>query len=62
MKFCGKCGTFNRADVLKTHHFPHCQPKLEIWNSGFLESSELPETNEEDFRMTLRIMGVSEKP
>ena len=62
MKFCGKCGTFNRADVLKLHHFPYCQPKLEVWNSGYLENSELPETNVEDFRMMLRIMGVSEKP
>jgi len=35
---------------------------LEIWNTGFLENSEYPEINVEDFKMTLRIMGCSEKP
>ena len=60
-KMCCKCGTLGRFDNLKGKHFPKCQPNLEKWESGYLLDGQLPERNHEDFRMMLKLMGVSEK-
>jgi hypothetical protein len=47
---------------MKHDHFPFCQPNLEDCESGYLANNEVPERNEEDFKMMLKLMGVSEKP
>ena len=59
MKFCKKCSTMGRADNLKVHHFPICQPKLKKKESGFLSKGCLPQRNVEDYLMMLKLVGVS---
>ena len=41
---------------------PHCQPALQKWENGFLMANEQPEINFEDFKVTMRMIGVPDKP
>ena len=50
-----------RIDNLRNSHFPYCQPLLSEDESGFLMQYSLPETNLDEFRMNLSIIGLSEK-
>jgi hypothetical protein len=49
---------FNRADYLKSKHIPKCQGHIGKFESGYLKLGELPEVNEEDFRMVLSMVGM----
>jgi hypothetical protein len=40
---------------------PHCQPALQKWENGFLMAKELPETNLEEFKVTMRMIGAPEQ-
>ena len=61
MKFCKKCGLFQRQDVLKKNHFKFCQPDKLKEESGFLLDGQIPEENVTEFRATLKILGGCEK-
>ena len=37
---------------------PKCQPHLEEGDTGFLKCNAMPEQNQQDYRMMLRIIGV----
>jgi hypothetical protein len=37
---------------------PFCQPKLPKWENGFLMANELPETNLEEFKITMKMIGA----
>ena len=49
---------FNRADYLKSKHIPKCQGYIGKFESGYLKLGELPDVNEEDFRMVLSMAGM----
>ena len=49
---------FNRADYLKSKHISQCQGYIGKFDTGFLKLGELPEMNEEDFKMVLGLVGM----
>ena len=49
---------FNRADYLKSKHIFQCQGYIGKFESGYLKLGELPEVNEEDFKMVLSMVGM----
>ena len=61
MKFCQRCGTMDQGKNLRAQHYRDCQPHLSDEETGFLRNGELPERHAEDFRMVLKLMGMSEK-
>jgi len=40
---------------------PRCQPDLEKWENGFLMADELPETNLDEYYVTMKIIGVADQ-
>jgi hypothetical protein len=41
---------------------PYCQPGLQKWENGFLMANEQPETNLEEFKVTMRMIGAPDQP
>jgi len=60
-KFCANCGTLGKTDALKRYHMKGCQPNLKAGENGFLMDGELPNYGIDDFKMTLRLLGGTEK-
>ena len=50
----------DRSDALGKYHFKFCQSNLPKGDRGFLKYGELPETNQEDFKVLLRLIGIEE--
>ena len=40
---------------------PFCQPGLPKWENGFLMANELPETNLEEFKITMKMIGAPDQ-
>jgi len=43
-------------------HFEACQPRLSKYESGFLELGHYPAINHTEFKMTMKVIGISEYP